>query len=88
MPEKSGIGDMVIVAPLRNIVTRLRSCSKRNRYASAPIEVDPSVAGIRISGTFNAGDTAAFTEAVSTYFPVNVVSTPTGRLRLSARDGR
>jgi transmembrane sensor len=67
--------------PLSSAVARV------NRYASSQIEVDPSVARIRISGTFNAGDTAAFTEAVSTYFPVDVVSTQTGRLRLSARDG-
>ena len=31
MPGKSGTGDMDIVAWLSNIITRLRSCSKRNR---------------------------------------------------------
>ncbi|MDB5705116.1 MAG: hypothetical protein JWN66_2232 [Sphingomonas bacterium] len=36
MPEKSGSGHVDIVARLRNIITRLRSCGKRNRYALVP----------------------------------------------------
>lgn len=67
--------------PLSSAVARI------NRYASPQIEVDPSVERIRIGGTFKAGDTAAFTEAVATYFPVNIVPTETGTLRLIARDG-
>ncbi|MEJ1962282.1 MAG: FecR domain-containing protein [Gammaproteobacteria bacterium] len=67
--------------PLSSAVTRI------NRYASPQLEIDPSVERIRISGTFNAGDTAAFTEAMSTYFPVKVVPAETGALRLTARDG-
>ncbi len=67
--------------PLSSAVARI------NRYASPQIEVDPSVERIRIGGTFKAGDTAAFTSAVATYFPVNVVPTETGTLRLIARDG-
>jgi transmembrane sensor len=67
--------------PLSSAVARI------NRYASPQIEVDPSVERIRIGGTFKAGDTAAFTGAVATYLPVNVVPTETGTLRLIARDG-
>jgi hypothetical protein len=32
MPERSGTAAMKIITLMRNIVTRLRSCSKRNRY--------------------------------------------------------
>ncbi|MEJ0034769.1 MAG: FecR domain-containing protein [Gammaproteobacteria bacterium] len=67
--------------PLSSAVARI------NRYASRQIEVDPSIERIRIGGTFRAGDTAAFTDAVSTYFPVDVLPTETGALRLTARSG-
>jgi transmembrane sensor len=43
---------------------------RMNRYTDKPISVDPSVAGIRISGVFNAGDMGAFVSAVTSYFPV------------------
>lgn len=45
-----------------------------NRYArDTRIAVSPDAAGIRISGTFDAGDTAAFAAGVSAAFPVRDV---------------
>jgi len=41
-----------------------------NRYTDKPLLVDPSVANVRISGVFNAGDVASFVDAVTSYFPV------------------
>src|SRR5262249_15262344 len=41
-----------------------------NRYAHHPIVVDPAVADVGISGVFNTGDSAAFIEAITAYFPV------------------
>ena len=67
--------------PLSSAVARI------NRYSATPIEVDPSVERIRIGGTFRAGDTTTFTEAVSTYFPVDVVRTEAGAIRMTARTG-
>jgi transmembrane sensor len=42
-----------------------------NRYAREQIQVDPSAANLTISGVFNTGDSDAFIEAVTAYFPVN-----------------
>jgi transmembrane sensor len=44
-----------------------------NRYARQQVKVDPSVAAVGISGVFNSGDTDAFIEAVTTYFPVEAI---------------
>jgi transmembrane sensor len=42
-----------------------------NRYTDRPLSVDPSVANLRISGVFDAGDVGAFIDAVTSYFPVS-----------------
>lgn len=41
-----------------------------NRYLYKPILVDTAIANIRISGVFNAGDSHAFIDAITNYFPV------------------
>jgi len=56
-----------------------------NRYAPEQIEVDESVAHIGINGVFNSGDSHAFIEAVTDYFPVTVQRIDDSRVRLSAR---
>lgn len=50
-----------------------------NRYSDAPIQLaDPATGRLRVSGVFNAGDTRAFTEAVSHYYGLRVVRGPGG----------
>lgn len=64
----------------------LKTAAERvNRYAPEQVEVDESVAGIRINGTFNSGDSHAFVEAVTEYFPVSLQRIDEGRIRLVAR---
>lgn len=56
-----------------------------NRYAQAPLIVGDDKAGrVRISGVFNTGDTAAFTEALEQYFGVRVERGGDGAVRLYA----
>lgn len=61
------------------------AAARMNRYARQEIEVDASVSQVGISGVFNAGDTAAFTEAVTTYFPVKVERLNETSIQLTAR---
>jgi transmembrane sensor len=64
----------------------LTSAAERmNRYARVQIQVDPAVARIGISGVFKAGDTNAFMDAVTTYFPVRADRTDDGQIRLARR---
>jgi len=53
--------------PLVNVVERM------DRYTLRQVHVDPSVADINVSGIFSAGDTAAFIDAVTAYFPIEAV---------------
>jgi transmembrane sensor len=55
-----------------------------DRYARVRIEVDPSVAGLRVSGVFKEGDAAAFVEAVSAYFPVRARRIDAATVRLAS----
>lgn len=48
------------------------AAARVNRYAREPIEVDPAVGAVGISGVFKAGETEAFADAVTTYFPVKL----------------
>jgi transmembrane sensor len=65
----------------------LSSAAERfNRYSREQIQVDPSVAAVNISGAFNAGDSAAFIEAVTSYFPVNAERSAGSTIRLFARN--
>lgn len=65
--------------PLGSAVERL------NRYTRMQVEVDPAIAGLSISGVFNAGDTSAFVEAVTAYFPVDVSRAGETRIYLAQR---
>jgi transmembrane sensor len=44
--------------------------SELNRYSSVKLKVDEAVAGERISGSFHAGDPAAFAAALEAFLPV------------------
>jgi len=66
--------------PLSNAAERI------NRYSRLQIEVDPSVANVRISGVFSAGDASAFIEAVTAYFPVQVDRAGASDINLTARN--
>jgi transmembrane sensor len=66
--------------PLSTAVERI------NRYARQQVEVDPSVAAVGISGVFNSGDTEAFIEAVTTYFPVEAVRNRGSTIYLTRRN--
>lgn len=66
--------------PLSTAVERI------NRYARQQVDVDPSVAAVGISGVFNSGDTEAFIEAVTTYFPVEAVRNRGSAIYLTRRN--
>jgi transmembrane sensor len=61
------------------------AAARMNRYALEPIEIDPSAGDVSVSGIFNAGDVHAFTEAVTTYFPVRIEPSDGPGIRLTAR---
>jgi transmembrane sensor len=63
-----------------------RAAERVNRYSKLVVEVDPAVADVAVSGVFNAGDSNAFVEAISTYFPIEVRRIGASRVQLSARD--
>lgn len=54
------------------------AAAEMNRYSTLQVVVaDPSLRTLRISGTFNAGQSRAFVEAIQSYFPVRATSTAT-----------
>jgi len=54
------------------------AAAEMNHYSTLQVVVaDPRLRALRVSGTFNAGDSRAFVEAVQTYFPVRAQSTAT-----------
>jgi transmembrane sensor len=59
--------------------------ARENRYTDHPIQVDPSIASIRIVGAFNAGDVSAFVSAVTSYFPVQATTTADNAILLQRR---
>jgi transmembrane sensor len=65
--------------PLGDAVARV------NRYAAHPIQIDPSIASIRISGVFNAGDIGSFVSGVTSYFPVQASTTESNSILLQPR---
>lgn len=65
--------------PLANAVGRM------GRYVHQRIAVDPSVASLRISGVFAAGDMHGLIEAVEAYYPVAEALEPDGGIRLTHR---
>jgi transmembrane sensor len=65
--------------PLADAVVRI------NRYARRAIVIDPSVAQVRVSGVFNAGDADAFIDGVTSYLPIEVGSSNETEVQLTAR---
>jgi transmembrane sensor len=65
--------------PLGDAVLRV------NRYTGRPVVIDPSIASIRISGVFNAGDIGSFVSAVTSYFPVQASTTGNNSILLQPR---
>jgi transmembrane sensor len=65
--------------PLGDAVARV------NRYIAHAIEIDPSIASIRFSGVFNAGDTESFVSAVTSYFPVQASTAGNDNILLQPR---
>jgi transmembrane sensor len=65
--------------PLGDAVARV------NRYTAHPIEIDPSIASIRFSGVFNAGDIGSFVSAVTSYFPVQASTSASNHIVLQPR---
>jgi transmembrane sensor len=65
--------------PLGDAVARV------NRYTTQSIVIDPSIASIRFSGVFNAGDVGSFVSAVTSYFPVQASTTGTNSILLEPR---
>lgn len=53
-----------------------------SHYSAHPVLVDDGVANLRISGVFNAGDTATFVDAVTHYLPVQAIDAPDGTITL------
>jgi transmembrane sensor len=57
-----------------------------NRYTETKIELaDPSLADVRISGSFATGRSEVFVEAVTTYFPIRVSASSDRAVVLKAR---
>lgn len=65
--------------PLDAVVARV------NRYTEHPVTLDPAVAGIRISGVFNAGDVGSFVSALTSYVPVQASTNARGGILLQPR---
>jgi transmembrane sensor len=57
-----------------------------NRYSRIQIEIDDlSLAGRRINGVFETGDTQGFVDAVERYLPITVDRSRSDRIRLSSK---
>jgi transmembrane sensor len=65
--------------PLGDAVARV------NRYTAHPVMIDPSIASIRVSGVFNAGDIGSFVSAITSYFPVQASTTGNNNILLQPR---
>jgi transmembrane sensor len=56
-----------------------------NRYTLHAIQIDPSIASIRITGVFNAGDIGSFVSAVTSYFAIQASTTRDNSILLQPR---
>lgn len=65
--------------------TLAEAVERVNRYTDQPLVVDPSVASLRISGSFNAGDVGSFVSALTSYFPVQATTTANNSILLQRR---
>jgi transmembrane sensor len=69
--------------------TLAEAAAEMNRYLEQPrLEIEPAVAGLRLSGAFRTGQTAAFLEALDQGFHVVVTERTPRRIVLGARRGR
>lgn len=66
--------------PLSEVAARV------SRYAPQAVTVAPGASTLRISGVFNAGDVATFTDTVGRYLPVRVVRQQGGALLITRAD--
>ncbi|MEI9988991.1 MAG: FecR domain-containing protein [Rhizomicrobium sp.] len=63
--------------PLSEVVVRI------NRYATTPITIaDASIGKLRLSGSFNTGDTVGFVDIVTHYLPVEAATAADGSIAL------
>jgi len=65
--------------PLGSVVARV------NRYAPHPVIIDPSLASLRISGVFNAGDIGSFVNTVSSYLHIEASTADSQEILLKPR---
>lgn len=49
-----------------------RVAEEMNRYSTARLEVDPSVAGLKVSGMYRVGDNSAFAQSLAKLLPITV----------------
>lgn len=65
--------------------TLAEAVARVNRYTDRPIQVDPSIASIRIIGSFSAGDVSTFVSAVTSYFPIQASTTADNEILLQPK---
>jgi transmembrane sensor len=49
-----------------------QAAEEMNRYSTAKLAVDPSVAGLKVSGVYRVGDNGAFAHSLTKLLPVTV----------------
>ena len=49
-----------------------QAAEEMNRYSTARLEVDPSVAGLKVSGMYRVGDNGAFAQSLAKLLPIAV----------------
>ena len=49
-----------------------QAAEEMNRYSTAKLAVDPSVAGLKVSGLYRVGDNSAFAQSLSKLLPITV----------------
>ena len=49
-----------------------QAAEEMNRYSTARLEVDPSVAGLKVSGMYRVGDNSAFAQSLAKLLPITV----------------
>src|SRR5690606_19293928 len=65
-----------------------QAVAELNRYSETRIELsDPSLADLRLSGAFVTGRTGVFVEALTGYFPVEVIRSDAREVVLARRAG-
>ena len=47
-----------------------QAVEEMNRYSTAKLAVDPSVAGLKVSGVYRVGDNAAFARSLTKLLPI------------------